>query len=123
MSDSMTAQGNIFRDRVRQLIELIPGCSNVQAEYQVGTQPVDLYYEEGVSFRRLRVVCECKDYGRPLTKTLIARHIYLGFTRLCGDLHRRVYSESGTTRSLAVGVLKTFITEEDMRDPSLQNCA
>jgi hypothetical protein len=75
MPDSTSAQGNAFRDSVRRLIELIPGCSSVQTEHLLGTQPVDIYYEERTSFRTLRVACECKDYERPLTKDLIARHI------------------------------------------------
>lgn len=73
---STTAQGNEFRDSVKRLIELTPGCTNVQTEFQVGTQPVDIYYEERTSFRKLRVACECKDYGHPLTKDLIAKNIY-----------------------------------------------
>lgn len=73
---STTVQGNEFRDRVKRLLELTPGCTNVQSEYLIGTQPVDLYYEERTSFRVMRVACECKDYGRPLTKDLLASHIY-----------------------------------------------
>src|SRR5262245_34319322 len=73
---STTARGNEFRDNVRRLLELTPGCANVQAELQLGSQPVDLHYEERTSFRLMRVACECKDYGRPLTKDLIASHIY-----------------------------------------------
>lgn len=71
-----TQQGNDFRDRVKQLLELTPGCVEVKAEYPIGTQPVDLYYEEQTSFRLMRVACECKDYGRALTKDLIARDVY-----------------------------------------------
>ncbi len=73
---STTAQGNAFRDSIRQLLELTPGCTNVQSELQVGTQPVDIYYEERTSFGVLRVACECKDYGTRITKDLIAREIY-----------------------------------------------
>jgi hypothetical protein len=75
MPDSTSAQGNAFRDSVKRLIELTPGCSNVRTEHLLGTQPVDIYYEERTSFRTLRVACECKDYERPLTKDQIARHI------------------------------------------------
>jgi hypothetical protein len=73
---STTAQGNQFRDSVKRLVELTPGCTNVHSEYPVGSQPVDLYYEEHTSFRKMRVACECKDHGRPLTKELIASNIY-----------------------------------------------
>src|SRR4051794_33083603 len=73
---STTAQGNEFRDSVKRLVELTPGCTNVHSEFPVGSQPVDLYYEERTSFRSMRVACECKDYGRPLTKELIASNIY-----------------------------------------------
>jgi hypothetical protein len=78
MSDglSTSAQGNAFRDSVKRLIELTPGSSNVQAECQIGTQAVDIYYEERTSFGNLRIACECKDYRRPLTRDLIARNIH-----------------------------------------------
>lgn len=73
---STTAQGNAFRDSVARLLEITPGVTCVQTEFLVGTQPVDIYYEERASFRTLRVACECKDYGGPLTKSLIASKIY-----------------------------------------------
>jgi hypothetical protein len=75
-SESTTAQGNSFRDSIKELIELTPGCTEVQTEFLVGSQPVDIYYEERTSFSSIRVACECKDYGRPLTKDLIASNIY-----------------------------------------------
>ena len=48
MSDSTTVQGNAFRDSVRRLIELTPGCSNVHTEYQLGTQQVDCTTRKGL---------------------------------------------------------------------------
>lgn len=74
-SPSTTVRGNAFRDDILQLIKLRPGVSNAQAERQIGTQPVDLYYEERASFGIVRVACECKAYSDPLTKTFIAEKI------------------------------------------------
>jgi hypothetical protein len=71
-----TTQGNSFRDQVKSLIELTPGCSKVTVECLIGTQAVDVYYEESTSCGTLRVACECKDYAVSLTKDLVARHIY-----------------------------------------------
>jgi NACHT domain len=84
-AQSTSAKGNAFRDSVRRLLELTPACTNVQTEVQIGTQPVDIYYEEKTSFRTLRVACECKDYGKPLTKDLIARNIYPRYSPLLND--------------------------------------
>jgi hypothetical protein len=72
---SATAQGNAFRDSVKRLLELTSACANVRAEHLIGTQPIDLYYEERTSFRVMRVGCECKNHGRPLTKEFIASNI------------------------------------------------
>jgi hypothetical protein len=71
-----TQQGDLFRDSVLQLISLCPGVSNVQREFRVGSQDVDIYYEEQTSFGILRIACECKDYQRPLTRDQIASKIF-----------------------------------------------
>jgi hypothetical protein len=39
---STTVQGNDFRDNVKRLLDLTPGCGNVQTECPIGSQPVDL---------------------------------------------------------------------------------
>jgi hypothetical protein len=72
---STTSKGNAFRDEIMRLIRLRPNCREVQAERKVGSQPVDLYYEERTSWGTLRIACECKDYKDPLTKTDIAEKI------------------------------------------------
>jgi hypothetical protein len=72
---STTAQGNAFRDEVMQLIKLRPNCREVHAEHQIGSQPVDLYYEERTSWGALRIACECKAHEKPLTKAYIAEKI------------------------------------------------
>jgi hypothetical protein len=82
---STTAQGNAFRDSVKRILELTPGCTNVQPELLIGTQPVDLYYEERTSFRMMKVACECKDYGRPLTKDFIASNIFPRYSPLLNN--------------------------------------
>jgi len=71
-----TKRGDLFRDSVLQLIELSPGCYGARREYKVGSQNVDIYYEEQTSVGTLRVACECKDYAKPLTRQYIAREIY-----------------------------------------------
>jgi NACHT domain len=73
---STTEQGNLFRDQVAQLLELTPHITNVKTEYPIGSQDVDIYYEESTSIRTIRVACECKDYGKPLTKSYISAKIY-----------------------------------------------
>jgi hypothetical protein len=73
---STTAQGNAFRDRARDLIALHPACGNVRTECRIGSQTVDVYYEEQTSVRTRRIACECKDYDRPLTKSILEREIY-----------------------------------------------
>lgn len=82
---STTAKGNAFRDSVKRILELTPGCTNVRPEHLIGTQPVDLYYEERTSFGVMRVACECKDYGRPLTKDLIASNIFPRYSPLLAN--------------------------------------
>jgi hypothetical protein len=77
-----TAQGNLFRESIRQLIALTPGCTNVQVEYPIGSQAVDIYYEERTSFNLMRVACECKDYGAPLTRELLASKIWPRYSPL-----------------------------------------
>lgn len=57
------------------MIKLRPNCHEVHAERKVGSQPVDLYYEERTSWGTLRIACECKDYQQPLTKKYIAEKI------------------------------------------------
>jgi hypothetical protein len=39
---STTVQGNDFRGNVKRLLDLTPGCGNVQTECPIGSQPVDL---------------------------------------------------------------------------------
>ena len=75
-------QGNAFRDKVRRLLEITPGCTSVCIERRIGTQAVDLYYEERTSFGKLRVVCECKDRSQPLTRDFIARQIFPRYSPL-----------------------------------------
>lgn len=79
---STTARGNAFRDGVKRILELTPGCTNVQPELLIGTQPVDLYYEERASFRVMKVACECKDHAQPLTKDFIASNIFPRYSPL-----------------------------------------
>ena len=62
-----TKQGDLFRDSVLQLIELSPGCYSARREHKVGSQNVDIYYEEQTSVRTLRVVCECKELFHSVT--------------------------------------------------------
>lgn len=73
---STTKSGNTFRDDIAQLLELIPQISNVKTEYRIGSQEVDIYYEERTSTTTRRVACECKNYAKPLTKSKIASEIY-----------------------------------------------
>jgi hypothetical protein len=79
---STTAQGNAFRDRVRDLLALHPACSNLQTERRIGSQTVDIYYEEQTSVRTRRIACECKDYEGPLTKSIIEREVYVKYRPL-----------------------------------------
>jgi hypothetical protein len=51
---------------------LQPACGSVP-ERRIGSQTVDVYYEAQTSVRTRRVACECKDYDRPLTKSIIQR--------------------------------------------------
>lgn len=73
---STTAVGNAFRDRMARYLELTPGCSNVATEVWIGTQQVDIAYDETSSFQTIRVACECKNYSAPLTRNFIAEKIY-----------------------------------------------
>ena len=80
-STSTTKQGNAFRDRIKTLLSLCPRFNNVQAEYPIGHQHVDVYYEEETSTGTTRVACECKDYADPLTRTDL-ENIYLKYNPL-----------------------------------------
>ena len=51
---------------------LQPACGSVP-ERRISSQTVDVYYEAQTSVRTRRVACECQDYDRPLTKSIIER--------------------------------------------------
>ena len=73
---SAVVRDSDLRDRVKTLIEMIPGCTNVRTGLQLGTQTIDLYYEERTSFGQMRIVCECMSYRRSLTKEWFAQQLY-----------------------------------------------
>lgn len=82
-----TKQGNDYRDRVAEIFGLTPGYTNVAIEHRIGSQDVDVYYEEQTSVGVHKVACECKDYKDPLTKSYIKSEIFPNYYPLLKEGH------------------------------------
>jgi hypothetical protein len=80
-SQSTTAQGNRFRDRVAQLLHAAH-FDGVTTERRIGGKKLDIYFEERTLTETRRIAVECKDYGRPLTAEQIRKEIYLDYHAL-----------------------------------------
>jgi hypothetical protein len=82
---STRARGDAFRDRVFGLLRMRPGIRNIVREKPVQHQAVDIYYEELASIGYMRIGCECKDYGAPLTRGVIEDKIYPKYNPLLAN--------------------------------------
>lgn len=109
---STTVIGNEFRDEVAALLDLMPSVSNVQTEVTIGSQDVDIVYEENTSFRRMRIACECKCYGKPLTRKEIAEKIHPRYRTL---LENHLVDAVRILSPLSIGAKARAYIDEDRR--------
>jgi hypothetical protein len=114
-----TSLGNALRDEIAELFRLAPGYDNVQTEYPVGSQAVDVYYEEPTSTGVRRVACECKNYRDPLTRTdlekIYAKYEPLRQERLIDDVRVIAPLEPGVTaRRYLADVRFSFATKNEL---------
>lgn len=82
---STRALGDAFRDRVFGLLRMRPGIRNIAREKPVQHQAVDIYYEERASIGYMKIGCECKDYGTPLTRSIVEKEIYPKYNPLLSN--------------------------------------
>jgi hypothetical protein len=80
-TESTTARGNSFRDRVAQLLQAAH-YDGVTTERRIGGKKLDVYFEQRTITETRRIAVECKDYGRPLTTEQIRKEIYLDYHML-----------------------------------------
>jgi len=78
---STTAAGNSFRDAVCELLRT--KYPDAQVEQRIGGTKVDIRFTSRSDFGDAKVyVVECKDYDRPLTKTIISQEIWTAYQPL-----------------------------------------